>query len=104
MTREEKLQWLETWQTEIQQSRAKFKPLSDLLKLSHESGPEIAFYGMHDAYTKAVAELVGDEVEWLFWHWLENDFGAKGMPAGPVGKTKPIKTLEGLLWLIEVTA
>ena len=59
---------------------------------------------MHNAYTKAVGELVGDKGAWLSWYCWENEMGEKRLQGGPTGKMCPIETLEDLLWIIEVEA
>jgi hypothetical protein len=61
-------------------------------------------YGLQQAYTRAVAAMLGDESDTLAWYWLENDFGRKARHAGPVGATRAITTAEDLLWLLEVVA
>ena len=104
MTQQEKLALLATWQSEIERSDAGFKPLEDALGGHGESKPELAMYGLQEAYTRAVAAMLGDESDTLAWYWLENGFGRKARHAGPVGATRAIADFEGLLWLLEVTA
>lgn len=58
-------------------------------------------WGMFDAYTKSISELVGDKGDWLAWYYLENDMGARGMSAGYNGKTSLIKSKVHLWKLIE---
>lgn len=55
------------------------------------------------AYTRMVAKQVGDEGEWLDWYRFENDFGEKGLEAGPNNAPhRKICNIEDLLWLIKV--
>lgn len=37
----------------------------------------------------------------LSWYCWDNNMGAKELEAGPTGNTRPIRTLEDLLWLID---
>ena len=39
---------------------------------------------------------------WISWFIHENDCGREGFAAGPTGKTREIRTVEDLLWLIEL--
>lgn len=55
---------------------------------------------LFDAYTGALSAEVGDFGCWLSWYGSENQMGALRMDAGYDGKTKPIKTLDDLCWLI----
>lgn len=57
-----------------------------------------------DTDTAAVAHIVGDhQYNWLSWYAAENEMGHIGLEAGPVNDAKPIRTIEDLAWLIEVT-
>ena len=68
-----------------------------------------AVYGLLEAYTMMVAQAIApdntdakDVAEWLDW-WQEMDFGAKAGRAGfPGREMREIRTLEDLLWIIEV--
>jgi hypothetical protein len=57
-------------------------------------------WSMFDAYTEALSVALGAG-DWLYWYSMENDMGAKAMQAGYHGKLRKIKTLRGLLRLIE---
>jgi hypothetical protein len=100
----DKLALLEVWQSEIKRSDERFRPLRDALGSSGESAPELAIFHLQEAYTKTMADLLGVCADALSWYWLENDLGRRGMSAGPVGATRPIATLDDLLWLLEVPA
>jgi hypothetical protein len=103
MTKDEKLAILTEWQAQIERANAGFDPLREALGYG-ESKPEMAFAFLQDAYTRAIAKLVGDQDGHLAWYSLENDFGRKAEPAGKFGAERPIASFEDLLWLIEVTA
>ena len=104
MTKDEKLALLAEWQTQIERSDAGMRPLAEALGSSGESKPELAVYWLQEAYTRAVAVLVGDQDGSLSWYATENDFGCKALQAGTVKEMRAIASFEDLLWLIEVTA
>jgi hypothetical protein len=104
MTKTEKLVLLNEWKKRIEETEAMIKRVSDLMGLDPESPVLQAIWAIETDYTKSVAALVGDRYESLFWYWMENGMGRKSFDAGPKGKTRKIKTLKDLLWLIEVAA
>ena len=104
MTRTEKLHLLAEWQARIQTADSLIEPIADALGLSPESPIHTAVWSLQSAYTAAVAKIVGDHAEWMDWYAAENDFGRKGMDAGPKDAIRPIKTLEDLIWVMEVEA
>jgi hypothetical protein len=99
-----KLALLKEWKEQIQHSESALDRVREAVGLDFDGPMNVAVCELQVAYTKAVAMLVGDRAEWLEWYWLENVMGAKAHPAGPSGKTRPIKTIDDLLWLIEVEA
>lgn len=102
MTNDERLAILTVWQLELQKARALIAPVDAALGLACESPIHTAVWGLQDAYTAAVAQLIGDTEEWLAWFSTENDFGAKGLEAsGPGGKLAPIQNLSHLLRVME---
>jgi hypothetical protein len=101
MTPAEKLAALQAWQVAIERADKLINPVIEALQLTPESPPCEAVWGLQGALTAAVAAQVGDSFEWLNWYAHENNFGAVGHVAGPVGATRKIRTLEDLLWLIE---
>jgi thiamine pyrophosphate-dependent acetolactate synthase large subunit-like protein len=104
MTKDEKLALLAEWQAQIERSDEGMRPLTEALGSSGESKPELALYWLQEAYTRAVAMLVGDFGGSLSWYAAENDFGRKAMQAGTVKEMRAIASFEDLLWLLEVTA
>lgn len=58
-------------------------------------------FQLEDFALKIAADNIGDKSEWLDWFVYENDCGEKGHTAGYDGNTKPIKTIDDLLELIE---
>lgn len=91
---------IEEWQKAIQRSDALMLPAVNALRLPPESPPWVAVQALQATLTTVCAALVDDKYEWLVWYWQENDMGARGHEAGPTGNTRPIKTIDDLLWLI----
>lgn len=104
MNHTEKLHILAEWQARIQTADGLIEPIADVLGLSPESPIHTAVWSLQSAYTAVVAKLVGDHAEWLDWYAGDNCFGAKGMDAGPKDATRPIRSLEDLIWVMEVEA
>ena len=104
MTNSEKLAILTEWQTNMKASESDIEQFIAPLECAPESALYAIPWKLMDAYTKAVAQLVGDQAEWLSWHWSDNEWGEKSLEAGPTENMRQIKTLDDLVWLIEVTA
>lgn len=61
-------------------------------------------FAIWDSYTEAVAELVGDNYEWLKWYEYECDMGKDPKEARfPLCQWVDVKTIEDLAILIERT-
>ena len=54
-----------------------------------------------EASLKAVSIAVGDKDNWISWFVYENDYGRGALKAGYDGKLKKIRTVKGLVRLIE---
>ena len=104
MTKSQKLVTLQLWADVMKQGDDLLAPVIDVLDLHPEGPITTALWTTQNALTKAVAQLVGDSAEWLSWYAEENGMGTKAMDAGPLGKERPIKTIDDLLWVIEVAA
>ena len=104
MTKDEKLALLAEWKEQIERSDAGMRPLTEALGSNGESKPELAVYWLQEAYTRAVARLVGDLDGHLSWYAIENDFGRKKLQAGTVKEMRSIASFDDLLWLLEGTA
>lgn len=102
MTPAQKLAALKRWADAIDTGSKHCDALDKAMGLSPESKTRAAFYDLMEALTKATAELVGDTMGNLDWYWMENDMGARGHTAGVVGDMREIRTLDDLLWLVEV--
>ncbi len=97
----QKLAALKRWADAMELGSKHYSEMSKVLGLDPDGPTCTVFYELQNSLTLATAELVGDAENWLDWYWMENDMGRKGYPAGPVGATRPIETLDDLLWLIE---
>lgn len=85
MTPAEKLAALQRWQAAIERADKLINPVIETLQLIPESPIPESVWGLQDALTEAVALAVGDSFDWLSWYAHENNFGAGGKEAGPVG-------------------
>jgi len=100
MDSESKLALLTEWQAIVQAQESALEALD--AALGYSDGPlRQSYHTMQESYTRAIAQLVGDQGEWLEWFAYENDMGKRGHPAEYEGKIKPIRTLEDLLGLIQ---
>lgn len=104
MTRDEKLTHLRAWHDAMTKADATIQPVIDALALCGEDPITNTVWQLQSELTKAYAALIGDAFESMSWFAAENDMGRNGMDAGVDGNTRPIRTVEDLLWLIEVTA
>ena len=104
MTHDQKMAALRRWAAALKASNSLIDPVIELVDLRPEGPITTAVWTTQNALTEATSELVGDQAEWLSWFSAENEMGSKAMKAGPQGSLRCIRTLEDLLWVIEVTA
>ena len=102
ITKAEKLRALERWESAISRTEQYSASLQRSMGLQPEGGLITTFAALEKALTEATAELLKDRAAWLYWYWLDNDMGARGLEAGPRGQLREIRCLEDLLWVIEV--
>lgn len=100
MDRMQKMAVLKRWQDAIQTADEHFDAMNELLGLAPEGPTFSAVWALQGALTAATADLL-DDAGSVEWFWLENAMGEKGLPAGPKGDLRPIRTLDDLLWLVE---
>lgn len=103
MSRDEKLAHLRAWHEAMTRSSAALQPVIDLLRLTGEDPITDTVWQLQTDLSRAYAALMGDTLYSLEWFAAENEMGRKGMDAGVEGNTRPIRTVEDLLWLLEVT-
>ena len=104
MTRDEKLAHIQAWHDAMVKADETIKPVIDALALCGEDPITNTFWQLQGDLTRAYAALIDDAFESLSWYACENDMGRKEMEAGTGTEMRPIRTVEDLLWLIEVTA
>ena len=104
MTREQKLAHIQAWHDAMTKANENIRPVIYALALGGEDPITNTVWQLQTDLTRAYAEILDDAFESLNWYAIENDMGRNGMQAGAAGETRPIRTLEDLLWLIEVTA
>mgnify|MGYP003413356868 FL=1 len=104
MSRDEKLAHIQAWHDAMTKADEAIQPVIDALKLCGDDPITNTVWQLQTDLTRAYAALLDDAFESLAWHAAENDMGAKGREAGIGSDLRPIRTVEDLLWLIEVTA
>ena len=104
MTRDEKLAHIHAWHAAMTRADDAIQPVIDALKLCGEDPITNTVWQLQSDLTRAYASLLDDAFESLAWYAGDNDMGRKGMAARVAGEMRPIRTLDDLLWLIEVTA
>lgn len=102
MIREEKLARLREWETHLRDLESVWDKLHSLTGAATDGPLGDATWCVFDAYTRAIGREIGDVENWMSWHWLENQLGERGHEAGNRNKMRPIKTLEDLLWAMEL--
>ena len=100
MTKKEILTELQAWERVQKGLDAQLDLLYDLVGCEPESPLLIAIYTLGEAYTDAVARIVGDTSGAMEWWARECDFGNNPLSAGKGDKIRPIKTLKQLAGLI----
>lgn len=105
MTHAEKLAILRKWKDAHDRGEAVAESLEPIFgRYSHEGEVVQAMWDHFDLTTELVALILGDKGGWCSWYALENNFGRKGMEAGPPGNMRKITSPSRLLWLIGATA
>ena len=103
MTRDEKLAHIQAWHDAMVKADETIQPVIDALALCGEDPITNTVWQLQSDLTKAYAAILGDVFQSLSWFSGENDMGRKSMEAGTKAQTRPIRTVEDLLWLMEVT-
>ena len=105
ISRAEKLKLLEVWQSRYLALDAAWDKFSAITKADCDSELGNAAYRLFDEYTKTLAQLLGDESDWLQWWIYDNAMGSKNWSSEyPVTKGKRkfrARTLVHLLKIIE---
>ena len=110
MTPAEKLAALQAWEAHVKAISAVYEADRLACGALIESPRWEAVYGLLEAHTMMVAQAIAPDdataenvAEWLDWWAFECDFGATPKRAGLTGQEmREIRTLEDLLWIIEV--
>lgn len=97
-----KLAILTRWQMAIEEADAHFDPVVAMLRLDPENRVCQAVWRTQEVLTATTSDLVGDGEDWLHWYWLDNEMGRKGLEAGPKAEKRAIRSLEDLIWVMEV--
>ena len=101
MTSNEKLKLLEKWNGQYNALYESWEKISEVFGDCLNSEMFNNTFEMFDAYTEAVAKLVGDDNEWLFWWIFECEQG-KNNGNVKIGKKKfKSNSVKDLLKIIE---
>jgi len=60
-------------------------------------------YNMIDAQVELIERLAGCKDNLLSWFIWENDCGERGLEAGIIGDMREIRTVDDLIWVLEIT-
>ena len=101
MTTNEIKAHLYDWATERERIDSILKPFEALSGTLADAPLVDAMDLVFSAYTRTLAELLGDDPGHLDWFWIENDMGKAELDAGYDDDIRPIKSLDDLVWLIE---
>ena len=82
---------------------ANFDKLYAIIGVDTESELFDTMFKMHDNYMAMVSDKVGDDFDSLGWYVYENEYGEKAMEAGVKDDMRKIKTIDDLMWLMEVS-
>lgn len=77
MDHNQKLVMLERWVDAGKKIDKVQNSLVELFRVNPENEITLSSYGVFDAYTDALACLLGDDDQWLEWFAYELNFGAK---------------------------
>lgn len=92
---------LEAWAFHVKRVNAIYTAMEAVTGSIPDAPIWEAVWGMENAYTDAVSDLVGDEFEWLSYYHLVCEMGKKPREVKlPSGKTITIKTLRDLARVI----
>ena len=105
MTKKERiaqiLTQLKAWEVLVNELDLQMDAFSALTGAPPDSPMLNVIYRVEDAYTTALADVIGDENGWLWWWHLECDMGRKPRDAavnyGPVRKIRTLKQLARLI-------
>jgi len=98
----EKAKAIAEWQETMEELEEHQNKLADFFRCAFDAPLFEAIAAMQSKYTKAVAQSVGDENDWLLWYWMDNDFGRGKLNAVFDGVQFPARTAGELAAVIEM--
>ena len=102
LEKSEALSFLKIWEIEHGDAQKLMDNLKIGLGAIHpENHVFKTVWQIFESYTQALELALGDSGGWMSFYKDENAMGRNGLEAGYDGKTKPIKTLNDLLELIQ---
>lgn len=102
MNDSEKMLLLVDWQQHIQLYNTHVDTINKLFGCDGEILENID--QMIVSYTNILSALIGDNKDWLFWFWLENDFGVNKLTAELHNQTIIVDNLSVLLQVINYSS
>lgn len=95
-----KLEILQEWASKISELDREIEKIQNLFNCCDCELINAMFY-VAEAYTRAIAEKIGDTDGMMMWYWHENKMGESKMEAGVNGDLRMIVDLNDLLWVID---
>jgi len=99
-TRREITAHLHKWAEIYLHARAAWASLEGAIGQQFDSPLHRAVWNTFDAYTDALAELLGDRDGWLDWFCWANEMGAKAGEVTINGKKRKARTVRDLSWIL----
>ena len=100
MTKEEKMQLLETWAKESKQLTDQWEKFASITGALSDWPLGDAIWSIVESHTSAVARLLECDDSHLSWQCYDNEFGKQGLECEIDGETREIRTLSDLAWMI----
>lgn len=89
------------WKARIKKLEAQIDAFADMTGARSDSPFLDNIYGMIDAYTASVSELIGDKWDWLSWYRNECEMGRNPLVSALSGQEIKVKTLRQLARAIQ---
>ena len=101
MKREDKIQKIQNLLDLKGEIDKTFENLYKVIGRNPEGPLQDLVYKLFNSLVDKTSEEIGDTLEWLSWFIWDNDMGENAFEAGYDEDTKPIRTIEDLVGLLE---
>lgn len=103
MIKAEKRAAIHRWHETMSAAIATRDQVDKALGLEPEGPLSTLFDTLMSDLTSEVSRMVGDEVAWLAWYWMENEMGAGAMKVTiNYTDTRKVATVDDLIWVLEL--